>query len=128
MIFIREQPRNSRFEVLSIRPSVTPNSVVEEGRLFGLIAIADKYAILSDVASHYGEPDLAYVPLFDLDWHHPMNMRSREIMSLGYPNSRHSVPFSSSIEIRMELYVTTKMKEACFQLCSQKTTIELSYF
>ena len=128
MIFIREQPRNSRLEMLSFRPIITPTSVVEKGRLFGFIAISDKYGILSDGASHLCNPDFGYVSLFDLDWRHPVKMRSCGIVNLGNPNSQHSVPFSSSIEIRMELYVTTKMREACFQLCSHRATIELSDF
>ncbi|PWA81483.1 basic region/leucine zipper transcription factor 68 [Artemisia annua] len=124
----REQPRNSRFEMLSFCPSITPTSVVEKGRLFGFIAISDKYGILSDGASHLCNPDFGYVSFFDLDWRHPVNMRSCGIINLGNPNSQHSVPFSSSIEIRMELYVTTKMREACFELCSHRATIELSDF
>ncbi|GKB39533.1 hypothetical protein Tco_0884475 [Tanacetum coccineum] len=124
----RDQQRNSRFEMFSINPSVTPDSEIITGRLFGIIAVSDKYGLLSDGAYHLCEADFAYVPLFDLDWRHSKYILNGGDLFLGNPSSHHSVPFSSSIELRMELYVTTNMKDGCFQLCSHKSVIQLSDF
>ncbi|GJW33410.1 hypothetical protein Tco_0053442 [Tanacetum coccineum] len=124
----RDQPRNSRFEVVSIHPSVTQDSATITGWLFGIIAVSDKYGLLSDGAYHFCEPDFAYVPIFDLDWRHPIHVLSGGYLDLANPSTRHSVPFSSSIELRMELYVTTNRKDGCFLLCSHKSVIQLSDF
>nr|GEX34280.1 arginine--tRNA ligase, chloroplastic/mitochondrial [Tanacetum cinerariifolium] len=93
--------------------------------MFGLIAVSDKYGLLSDGVSHLFEPDFAYVPLFDHEWCHPINMHNSEYIYLGNPNYRHSVAFSSSIEISMDIYVTTEKKNACFELCSRKFKLDL---
>nr|GEX89712.1 arginine--tRNA ligase, chloroplastic/mitochondrial [Tanacetum cinerariifolium] len=79
----RDQSRNSRFEMVSIRPAITPDSMIEKGRLFGVIAVSNKYGLLSDGASHLCEPDFAYVPLFVLDWRHAINMCSGGVLFLG---------------------------------------------
>ncbi|GJW76710.1 hypothetical protein Tco_0138392 [Tanacetum coccineum] len=109
----RDPPRNSRFELFSIRPYVTTDPEFEKGEMFGFIAVSDKYGLLTDGVSHLFEPDFAYVPLFNHEWCDPINMHNGEYIYLGNPSSRHSVAFSSSIEISMEIYVTDMEKNAC---------------
>ncbi|GKD68015.1 hypothetical protein Tco_1322105, partial [Tanacetum coccineum] len=93
--------------------------------MFGFIAVSDKYGLLTDGVSHLFEPDFAYVPLFNHEWCDPINMHNGEYIYLGNPSSRHSVAFSSSIEISMEIYVTDMEKNACFELCSRKFKLDL---
>ncbi|GJX17206.1 arginine--tRNA ligase, chloroplastic/mitochondrial [Tanacetum coccineum] len=96
-ISARDPPRNSRFELFSIFPSVITDTV-KEGKLFGLIAVSDNYGILSDDGGFYlDEPDYAYLS-----------------------------SFSSSIDIHMRLFVTAtnkkkKNKDKFFQLYCWKT-------
>nr|GEY20854.1 arginine--tRNA ligase, chloroplastic/mitochondrial [Tanacetum cinerariifolium] len=119
----RDPPRNSRFELFSIRPNITTDPTFEKGTMFGFIAVSDKYGLLSDGVSHLFEPDFAYVPLFNHEWCHPINMHNGEYIYLGNPSSRHSVAFSSSIEISMEIYVTTEKN--AFELYSGKFKLDL---
>nr|GEU99304.1 arginine--tRNA ligase, chloroplastic/mitochondrial [Tanacetum cinerariifolium] len=128
----RELPRNSRFELLSFRTAATRHfrSGEEEdrlGKLFGLISVSDKYGLVSDGGSQFFEPDFAHVPIFNHDWDSPINMVDWETIYLGNSTSCHSVPFASSLEIHMELYVT-KGKNTCYQLCNHKEEIDLSDF
>lgn len=130
-LFIREPPRNSRFVLLSIRASATKHFRSGEegdrlGKLFGLISVSDKYGLVSDGGSHFFEPDFGHVPLFDHDWDSPINMVDQEAVYLGNSTSC-SVPFASTLEIHMELYVT-KGKNTCYQLCNHKEEIDLSDF
>ncbi|GJR19815.1 hypothetical protein Tco_0968342 [Tanacetum coccineum] len=82
---------------------------------------------LSDGGSHFFEHDFAHVPLFDHDWYNPVKTIDWGLVYLGNPSSSHSVPFTSSIEFRMELCVTKK-KDACYQLCNHKIELDLSNF
>ncbi|GKD55749.1 hypothetical protein Tco_1289136 [Tanacetum coccineum] len=128
----RELPRNSRFELLSFSTAATKHFGYGEeedrlGKLFGLVSVSDKYGLVSDGGSHFFEPDFAHVPLFNHDWCSPINMVDWEIIYLGDSTSHHSVPFASSLEIHMELYVT-KGKNTCYQLCNHKEEIDLSDF
>ncbi|GKA90754.1 arginine--tRNA ligase, chloroplastic/mitochondrial [Tanacetum coccineum] len=124
----RDPPRNSRFELFSIRPSITTYSKFEKCNLFGLISVSDQYGVFSDGGPQLLEPDFANVSLFNHDWCNPINMRNEGVVYLGNPSSCHSVPFSSSIEIRMELYVTTEKKDGCFQLYNREFKLDLSTF
>ncbi|KAL6558655.1 hypothetical protein OROMI_019005 [Orobanche minor] len=121
----RDPPRNSRFELFSVCPLVI-DPEFEKGNMFGLISISDKYGSRSGGGSHLFEPDYPYVHLFNYEWCDPINMRNGRVVYLGNPSSHRSVPFSSSIEIRMELYVTTDIKESCFQLYNSKFKMNLS--
>lgn len=124
-VFNRDPSRNSRFELFSIRPLVI-DPEFETGNMFGLISISDKYGSRSGGGSHLFEPDYPYVHLFNHEWCDPINMRNGRVIYLGNPSSHGSVPFSTSIEIRMELYVTTERKESCFQLYNRKFKMNLS--
>ncbi|GJY03311.1 arginine--tRNA ligase, chloroplastic/mitochondrial [Tanacetum coccineum] len=122
----RDPPRKSRFELLSIRPLVTSDPKFGKGNMFGLISVSDKYGSRSDGGSHLFEPDFPYVHLFNFEWCDPIKMRNGGTVHLGNPSSHHSVPFSTSIEIRFELYVTSEKKDACFQLSNRKFKKKLS--
>lgn len=124
LIFIRDPRRNSRFEVFSIRSFVTTDPNFEMGKMFGFIAVSDKYGSIPDGGSHIFEPDFAYVPLFDHEWCDPIDMHNREYVCLGDPSSPNSVAFSSFIEIIMEIYVTVE-KKACFEVCCTKLELDL---
>lgn len=124
LIFIRDPFRNSRFEVFSIRPFITTDLKFKAGKMFGFIAISDKYGLIPDGGSHLVEPDFAYVPLFDHEWCDPINMHDGEYICIGNTSSPNSVAFSSSVEIIMEINVTTEKKE-CFELCSSKFKLDL---
>ncbi|GJX50870.1 arginine--tRNA ligase, chloroplastic/mitochondrial [Tanacetum coccineum] len=87
----RDPFRNSRFEVFSIRSFITKVPEFERGKMFGFIAISDKYGSIPDGGSHIFEPDFAYVPLFDHEWCHPIDMHNREYICLGNPSSPNSV-------------------------------------
>ncbi|PWA48188.1 Aminoacyl-tRNA synthetase, class 1a, anticodon-binding [Artemisia annua] len=124
----RNPPRNSRFELFSFSNRTTTHFGSDKnGKLFGLISVADKYALVSDGESHFFEPDFAHVPLFNHKWSDPINMTDSGLVYVGNPRFRHSVSFSSSIEIRMELYVA-KNENALYQLCNHKIEIDLSDF
>ncbi|GJT48736.1 arginine--tRNA ligase, chloroplastic/mitochondrial [Tanacetum coccineum] len=131
-ISARDPPRNSRFELFSILPSVITDTV-KEGKLFGLIAVSDNYGILSDDGGFYlDEPDYAYVTLFNREWCNSIEMTDCELVYLGNPSCRHSVPFSSSIDIHMRLFVTAtnkkKKKDKFFQLCNKVIELDISDF
>ncbi|GJV45842.1 arginine--tRNA ligase, chloroplastic/mitochondrial [Tanacetum coccineum] len=121
----RDPFRNSRFEVFSIRSFITKVPKFEWGKMFGFIAVSDKYGSIPDGGSHIFEPDFAYVPLFDHEWFHPIDMHNREYICLGNPSSPNSVAFSSSIEINMEIYVTDEEKKACFEVGYTKVELDL---
>ncbi|GJU48959.1 arginine--tRNA ligase, chloroplastic/mitochondrial [Tanacetum coccineum] len=121
----REPFRNSRFEVFSIRSFITKVPKFESGKMFGSISISDKYGSIPDGGSHIFEPDFAYVPLFDHEWFHSIDMHNREYICLGNPSSPNSVAFSSSVEINMEIYVTDKEKKACFEVGCTKMELDL---
>ena len=124
LIFIRDRPRNSRFELLSFcTATATDYENGENGGLFGLISVSHKYGLPSDGGSHFFEPDFAHVPLFNREWCNPVNQTDYGFVYVGHP----SVSFSSSVEIRMELYVN-KNKNACYQLCNHKIEIDLLDF
>ncbi|PWA59642.1 arginine--tRNA ligase, chloroplastic/mitochondrial [Artemisia annua] len=122
---VRDPCRKSRFEVFTIRPFITTDSMFEKGNMFGLISVSDKYGLRSHGGAHLFEPDFPYVPLFNVEWCDPINIHHAEVVYLENPSSHLSVPFSSSIEIRMELYVTTEKKDGCFQLCNRKFKMDL---
>lgn len=122
--FIRDPPRNSRFELFSIRPFIKSDKF-KEGKMFGLISVSDNYGLLSDGVCHLFEPDFAYVPLFNHEWCHSINMRNNGFVYLGNPRYRHAVAFSSSIEVRMEIYVTTDNMDECYELCNRKFKLDL---
>ncbi|PWA86522.1 arginine-tRNA ligase [Artemisia annua] len=124
----RDPPRNSRLELFSIIPSITTDSMFEfeELKLFGLIAVSDKYGLLPNEGSYFSKPDCAYVPLFNVDCCDAIDMRGSGVLYLGDPSCQHSVSFSSSIEVRMELTATTERKNVCFQLCNHKFKIDSS--
>ncbi|PWA55031.1 arginine--tRNA ligase, chloroplastic/mitochondrial [Artemisia annua] len=122
----RDPPRKSRFEVFSIRPFIT-DSRFENGNLFGLISVSDKYGLRANGGCHLFEADFPYVSLFNLEWCDPINIRHAEVVYLGNP-SCHSVPFSSSMKIHMELYVTTESRDDCFQLCKRNKKMDLKSF
>nr|GEX63615.1 arginine--tRNA ligase, chloroplastic/mitochondrial [Tanacetum cinerariifolium] len=127
-VFARCPPENSRLELFSFRAAAIKQfNRVSRGEVFGLISVSDKYRLLSDGGSHFFEPDFAHVPLFDHDWCNPVKTIDWGLVYLGNPSSSHSVPFTSSIEFRMELYVTKK-KDACYQLCNHKIELDLSNF
>ncbi|GJX73149.1 hypothetical protein Tco_0311744 [Tanacetum coccineum] len=52
---------------------------LEELKLFGLIAVSDKYGLLPDGGCHLSEPDFAYVPLFDVDCCDAIDMHESSI-------------------------------------------------
>ncbi|PWA93444.1 thiolase-like protein [Artemisia annua] len=130
-ISARDPPRNSRFELFSILPSVITDTV-KEGKLFGLIAVSDNCGLLSDDGGFFlSEPDFAYVTLFNREWCNSIEMTDCELIYLGNPSCRHSAPFSSSIDIHMRLFVTAtnkKKKDRCFQLCNKVIEIDTSDF
>ncbi|PWA54176.1 arginyl-tRNA synthetase, class Ic [Artemisia annua] len=121
--------KNSRLEVFSFSTAAIKQiNPVPSGEVFGLISVADKYGLLSsDQGLHFFEPEVAHVPLFYHDWCNPVKMIDWGLIYLGNPGSSHSVPFTSSIEFRMELYVTKK-KNASYQLCNHKIELDLSNF
>nr|GEV08369.1 arginine--tRNA ligase, chloroplastic/mitochondrial [Tanacetum cinerariifolium] len=106
-VFSASDPlRKSWFEVFLIRPFITTD--------YG--------------GTHLFEPDFPYVALFNHEWSDPINIHQAVDVCLGNPSSHLSVPFSSSIQIYMELYVTTKDKDDCFQLCNHKFKLDLTNF
>ncbi|GJV18776.1 arginine--tRNA ligase, chloroplastic/mitochondrial [Tanacetum coccineum] len=121
----RNPLRKSRFEVFSIRPSITTDCEFEDGNMFGLISVSDKYGLRSDVGTHLFEPDFPYVAFFNHEWCDPIKIHQNEVVYLGNPTYYLSVPFSSSIQIRIELYVTTEKKDDCYQLCNLKFKLDL---
>ncbi|GJU81352.1 arginine--tRNA ligase, chloroplastic/mitochondrial [Tanacetum coccineum] len=124
----RDQPRNCRFELFSIRSTITTDSKFENGKLFGLISVSDKNGLLPDAGCHLSDPDESYVPLFNVDWSKPHNMRNFGVVFLGDPSSRCPIPFSSTIGIRIELNVGTEKNDACYHLCNTKFEIDLTDF
>lgn len=126
-IFIRDPPRNSRFQLFSfLTRTGTHLGSDKVGKVFGVISVSDKYGILSlDGESRFFEPDFAHVPLFNHKWCDPITPTDLGLVYLG--NSGHSVPVSSSIEVRMELYVA-KNEDACYQVCNHKIEIDLLDF
>ncbi|GKB04019.1 arginine--tRNA ligase, chloroplastic/mitochondrial [Tanacetum coccineum] len=124
----RDPPRNSRFEIFSIRSAITTDYKFKNGKLFGLISVSDKNGLLPDAGCHFSEPDESYVPLFNVDWSKPHNMCNSGIVSLGDPSSSCPIPFSSRIGIRMELNASTEKNDACFHLCNTKFEIDLKEY
>ncbi|GKC51899.1 hypothetical protein Tco_1074644, partial [Tanacetum coccineum] len=125
--FIRDPPRKSRFELFSFLNNTTTHFGSDQnGKLFGLISVSDKFGLVSDGESHFFEPDFAHVPLFNHKWCDPVNLTDSGLVYVGNPSFRHSVSFSSSIEIRMELYIAKN--ENLYQLCNHKIEIDLSDF
>ena len=128
LIFIRDPTINSRFELFSIRSTVTRDSRFQSGKLFGLISVSDKDGLLLDAGSHISEPDFGYVPLFNVDWSDSTNLLNGAVVYLEDPRFHRSVPFSSSIDIRIELNVISENKDACFPICNTKFEIDVSEF
>ncbi|GJR70009.1 hypothetical protein Tco_0016074, partial [Tanacetum coccineum] len=99
----------------------------EVSKVFGVISVSDKHGLVSDGGSHFFEPDFAHVSLFSHKWCDPIIPDDSGLVYLGNSNSGRSVLFSSSIEVRMELYVA-KDEDACYQVCNHKIEIDLSDF
>ncbi|GJX57361.1 arginine--tRNA ligase, chloroplastic/mitochondrial, partial [Tanacetum coccineum] len=125
----RDPRRNSRFELFSfLTRTATHLGSDKVGRVFGVISVSDKYGLLSsDGESHFFEPDFAHVPLFNHKWCDPIIPTESGLVYLGNPSSGCSVSVSSSIEVRMELYVA-KNEDACYQISNHKVEIDFSDF
>ncbi|PWA48793.1 arginine--tRNA ligase, chloroplastic/mitochondrial [Artemisia annua] len=124
----RDPTINSRFELFSIRSTVTTDSRFKRGQLFGLISVSDKDGLLLDAGSHISEPDFGYIPIFNVDWSDSTNMRNGAVVYLEDPSFHRLVPFSSSIDIRIELNVISEDKDACFPMCNTKFELDVSEF
>ncbi|GKC90462.1 arginine--tRNA ligase, chloroplastic/mitochondrial, partial [Tanacetum coccineum] len=98
---------NPRFEPISISLNVTTDYEFKKGKMFGHVSVSDTYGLLSDSWWPSYEPDCGHISLFDRDWCNSIDVINYELLYLGNPGSRHSVPFSSSMEISMELIITT---------------------
>nr|GFC26689.1 arginine--tRNA ligase, chloroplastic/mitochondrial [Tanacetum cinerariifolium] len=94
------------------------------GKMFGHVS----YGLLSDSWWPSYEPDCGHISLFDHDWCNSIDVINYELLYLGYPGSRHSVPFSSSMEISMELIITTEMKDNLLLLCKHQSDMRFSEF
>ncbi|GJW27473.1 arginine--tRNA ligase, chloroplastic/mitochondrial [Tanacetum coccineum] len=122
----------SRFEIFTMYIEVN-HSDFKNGYLFGNISASDKFGLRSDTWCDVDRNGCGHVAYFDHDWHDSVGIKDTSFLSLGDPASRHSVAFSSSIEIGVHLWVTSKNdkendKEACYQLCDAKEGIELQGF
>nr|GEW64111.1 arginine--tRNA ligase, chloroplastic/mitochondrial [Tanacetum cinerariifolium] len=88
------------------------------GKMCGQILISDTYNILlvSDGWGPTSVPDHGFVSLFDIDWHDSVDITNHKAVDLHNPGSRKLVPFSSLMEVRVELYASTKENDALFEL------------
>ncbi|GJV85410.1 arginine--tRNA ligase, chloroplastic/mitochondrial, partial [Tanacetum coccineum] len=119
---------NPRFEPISISLNVTTDYEFKKGKMFGHVSVSDTYGLLSDSWWPSYEPDCGHISLFDRDWCNSIDVINYELLYLGNPGSRHSVPFSSSMEISMELIITTEMKDNLFLLCKHQSDMSFSEF
>ncbi|GJU48297.1 arginine--tRNA ligase, chloroplastic/mitochondrial, partial [Tanacetum coccineum] len=90
------------FEPISISLNVTNDYEFKKGKMFGHVSVFDTYGLVSDSWWPSYEPDSGHISLFDRDWCNSIDVINYELLYLGNPGSRHSVPFSSSMEISME--------------------------
>ena len=100
LIFTRDPPKNSRFEIVAIRPrisSITKDLRFRRLELSGFIQVQDKYGMLTDGWGPTSQPNCGLVSLFKCEWDNSIAISSHELVSLGNPiNASHSVPFPSS--------------------------------
>ncbi|PWA79554.1 arginine--tRNA ligase, chloroplastic/mitochondrial [Artemisia annua] len=126
----RDPPKilNPRFEPISISVNITTDSEFKNGKMFGHVSVSDAYGLLSDSWGPSYEPDCGQILLFNRDWCNSIDVINYELLYLGNPRSRHSVPFSSIMEISMELIVTNEMKDNLFLLCDHQSDMKFSEF
>ena len=126
---VRNPPKNirTRFEVFTIYLDITREDF-KHGKLFGWIEVSDYYGLRSD-----GWEKLLYtgpgrVSLLSRDCCHSIKMRNNGRLKIGNPSSRHSVPFSSSMQICILLYATTENNDEFFEVCNHQSDLDFSPF
>ncbi|GJW20263.1 arginine--tRNA ligase, chloroplastic/mitochondrial [Tanacetum coccineum] len=122
----RKNP-SSRFELFSMFISVARNDF-EMGELFGSITISDTCGLLSHGLCKVDAKGCGHVAHFNHDFDNSVGIRDSCFLPFGNPGLHHSVAFSDSIKMGVHLSVTTKKKDACYQLCSCDYDIELGDF
>ncbi|GKD74546.1 hypothetical protein Tco_1332828 [Tanacetum coccineum] len=98
------------------------------GELFGSITVSDTCGLLSHGWCKVDAKGCGHVAHFNHDFDNSIGIRDTCFLPFGNPGSRHSVAFSDSIKMGVHLSVTTKKKDACYQLCSCDHDIELGDF
>ncbi|PWA79556.1 arginine--tRNA ligase, chloroplastic/mitochondrial [Artemisia annua] len=124
----RDPPRNPRFEPFSILLNITKDSEFTKGKLLGNISVADTFGLLSDQWVQSYEPDCCHVSLFNHEWFDSIDINNYDSLYFGNTSSRHSVAFSSAMEICIKLFVTTENKDALYQLCDHQSDMDFSKF
>ncbi|GKD28082.1 hypothetical protein Tco_1234296 [Tanacetum coccineum] len=119
---------NPRFEPISVSVNITTDSEFKKGKMFGHISVSDTYGLLPDAWGPTYESDSGQVSLFRRDWCNSIDIINYDLLYLGNPLSRHSVPFSPTMEISMELIVTTELKDNLFLLCDHQSDMKFSEF
>ncbi|GKE50734.1 hypothetical protein Tco_1485890 [Tanacetum coccineum] len=110
---------------------VTPSDFgkgFDMGELFGSITVSDTCGLLSHGWCKVDAKGCGHVAHFIHDFDNSVGIRDTCFLPFGNPGSRHSVACSDSIKMGVHLSVTTKKKDACYQLCSCDHDIELGDF
>lgn len=113
-----------RFEIFSLMVGVS-HPKFERGNLFGYITLSDKDALLSDVWCSRDEDDFGHIAYFHHEWDDSVGIYGTSFLSFDNTSSMPTVSFSSPVEIGTSLFVTTKEKDACLQLCDCKGEVPL---
>ncbi|GJS21297.1 hypothetical protein Tco_0449929 [Tanacetum coccineum] len=97
---------------------------VPQGELFGLILVSDKSV---PSRSHFFEPDVTRVPLFNHDWRNPINIRDSALVYLGNPGSGQ--PCNHKKEIDLSSFWDRKSDGECGELfvVSEHGIVEMNY-
>lgn len=104
---------------MTICPEITRD--FKSGKLFGRVLVQDKPGFLSDGWVPTFTPDIGMVALFSSEWYDSVEMVNDELVFLGNPMSRHSVPLSTStLRMRAELVITSETEDEFYHLKSTK--------
>ncbi|GJX14023.1 arginine--tRNA ligase, chloroplastic/mitochondrial [Tanacetum coccineum] len=106
---------NPRFEMFSM--FVTIFSDFQEGNLCGHIRVSDAYGIVPDGWVTLFADEIGHVCYYKRCWCDPSRIKNDSFIWFGNPSSRHAVAFSSSIEIHMDLTITTQKEKDCKDAC-----------
>ncbi|GKC05996.1 hypothetical protein Tco_0997606 [Tanacetum coccineum] len=84
--------------------------------MFGQILISDTYNIMSNGWGQLVYPIMGLSHFFDIDWSDSVDITNHKAVDLHNLDSRKLVPFSSLMEVCVELNASTKENDALFKL------------
>lgn len=122
-IFIRPKNLNSRIELMSM--TILVGHELKEGDVFGNISLIDKDGSLSDDRLPIDKNDHGHVTFFYHYWDDAVGIDNGSCVSFGNPSPPCSVPLLLDTEVHVQLFVTTKEKDKCYQICDYKGNLPL---